>query len=253
MGKILVNCNGVTIMTEINKFNSAFSTLQLQGISENAAEKLCIYHKNLTEWNKYMNLTGNTDFDDAFVRHYWDSFAPLSLPVWDNVTNVIDVGTGAGFPGLVLAILKPNLQITLLDSLKKRLLFLEHVAKETGVSNVNFVHARAEDGGNNPMYRERFDIALARAVAPLSVLCELVLPFAKVKGKMLAYKGPLAIQEMEDAKNAIFTLGGAKPSYFHVPMPENSEYERFLVCIEKRRNTPRYYPRKAGTPSKNPL
>ena len=220
----------------------------------NAPMQLAQYHALLCEWNQHMNLMGNTDFADALLRHYADSYAPLSLcSLWEGVTQVIDVGTGAGFPGVVLAILRPEWTITLLDSQKKRLIFLETVARECGLSNVRFVHARAEDAGSSALYREKFDIAIARAVAPLPVLCELLLPFVHLQGRMICLKGPSGTQEIQEAYNASQLLGGGELTQYPVTLPTGTPWERMIITCNKIKNTETRYPRKAGIPSKKPL
>lgn len=175
-------------------------------VDETAAEKLDIYARLLVEWNEKMNLTAITDPEGIVLKHFVDSLTALPL-LPKTPFSLIDVGTGAGFPGLPLAILRGDMQLTLLDSLNKRLIFLEEVCRAVGVSAMR-IHARAEEGGRRPDLRDKFDVATARAVAGLPVLCELCLPFVKVGGRFLALKGPDAPREKEEAARAVKTLGG---------------------------------------------
>ena len=215
--------------------------------SDDALNKLCEYAKLLKSWNEKMNLTAVTDDFGIATKHFFDSATPLLTGHING--KVIDVGTGAGFPGLVLKILKPEIEITLLDSLKKRLTFLEEVAKTLDIS-VNLVHARAEDAGHS--MRCEFDTAVSRAVANMSSLSELCLPFLKEGGHFLALKGPLADAELDGAKRAIHILGGEILPAFSVPIPK-TELNHRIVIIKKVRQTPIKYPRKAGIVTKNPL
>ena len=216
-------------------------------ISCEAVEKLTEYARLLKIWNEKMNLTAVCDDFGIATKHFFDSATPLLTGHVNG--KVIDVGTGAGFPGLVLKILKPEIDITLLDSLKKRLTFLEEVAKELDIS-VNLVHSRAEDGGHS--MRNGFDTVVSRAVANMSVLSELSIPFLKEGGHFLALKGPLAESELSDAKRAIHILGGEILPTFSVPIPK-TDLNHKIVIIKKVRQTPIKYPRKAGIVTKNPL
>ena len=212
------------------------------------------YHEMLADWNTRMNLTGDTDFETSLDRHYTDSLAPLKYAhLFPEGASLIDVGSGAGFPGLPLAIARPDLQVTLLDSLMKRINFLSAVVEELGLKNVRLVHSRAEDGGRDAKLREQYDIAVARAVAPLPVLCELLLPFVKVGGRMICYKGPSAAEELEAGKKASHILGGADLEHLPVELPAQPDWQHCLLTCEKKVKTVRQYPRKAGTPSRQPL
>lgn len=216
-------------------------------------DKLNTYHRMLLAANAQMNLTRvPDDEDEAIDRNYLDSLAPLGDPtLLENAKTLIDVGSGAGFPGLPLAIAKPDLQVTLLDSLKKRVEFLRSVIRELGL-NTEVVHGRAEDMAKDPEYRARYDIATARAVAGLNTLYELTLPFARVGGKLIAYKGPTADEEIEEGKNALFLLGGADTRSIKVVI-HGRDWDHRLVICEKRDATPDKYPRKAGEPARKPL
>ena len=203
------------------------------------------YYAMLADWNTRVNLTAITDPEGVAKKHFLDSLA--AAPYLKTGANVADVGTGAGFPGLPLLILRPDLKLTLMDSLQKRLTFLDAVLKELGLP-ATCVHARAEDAGQDPRYRERFDAALTRAVSALPVLAELTLPLVKVGGVSIAYKGD-ATEELAQANHALEILH-ASAERIAVP----SDYgARELVLLTKQAATPKQYPRKAGTPSKNPL
>lgn len=217
-------------------------------------ERIARYHALLCDWNTRMNLTGDTEFAVALDRLYADSLAPLGLEgVFPQGARLIDVGSGAGFPGLPLAIARPDLQVTLLDSLGKRISFLAAVVDALGLKNVRLVHARAEDGGRDPAHRERYDVAAARAVAPLPVLCELLMPFVRVGGHMACYKGPAASAELEAGARAAKLLGGGKVSALPVAIPSQPEWQHCVLLCPKEQKTVRQYPRKAGTPSREPL
>ncbi len=213
-------------------------------VDEVAAERLDIYARLLVEWNERMNLTAITDPTGIVIKHFADSLsaAPL-LP--QEPFSLIDVGTGAGFPGVPLAILRGDMRLTLLDSLNKRLLFLEELCRAVGVEATR-IHARAEEGGRDAALRERFDVATARAVAALPVLCELCLPFVRVGGRFIAMKGPDGDREAEAAAGALRSLGGRVVERRHVSLaaPDADEAgERCLLVIEKANSTPKRYPR----------
>ena len=212
---------------------------------ETALDRFEIYRGLLAEWNGRMNLTAITDPREVAEKHFADSLA--ALPYLKPGMKVIDVGTGAGFPGVPLLIMEPRLAVTLADSLQKRLTFLDALLKELGLK-AELIHGRAEDLGQNRLYREQFDAALSRAVANLPVLLELTTPFVKVGGAAIAYKGDAA-EEMKNAKSAAFLL--------HVqlrPVELSSDLgKRCLIFADKFAPTPKQYPRKAGTPNKKPL
>lgn len=210
------------------------------------------YMNLLREWNEKINLTAITEPEEIITKHFLDSMSVYATPYVKEGTSVIDVGTGAGFPGLVMKIAKPGIKLTLLDSLAKRLNFLQTVCEETHISDVEFVHSRAEDGGQSPLYREKYDVAIARAVANMSTLSEYLLPFVKVGGYFIAMKGPLADEELANAKKAIATLGGEITEVAEVDVPFTDLHHR-IVVVKKVKTTPKGYPRKAGTPSKKPL
>ena len=221
-------------------------------LTSHQAEQFERYHQLMDEWGKQMNLTTITDPDEVTIRHFLDSLSPVDVIGFDDGDKLIDVGTGAGFPGLALAIAFPNIDVTLLDSVQKKLKFLQAVIDDLQLSNVSTVHMRAEDAGNHPDHREQYDIVTARAVALLPVLIEYTMPLVKVGGFMVAMKGESARREVQEAKRALFVLKGeAKPVYeYQLPGVERSH---FLVTIEKMEKTPRNYPRQAGIPKKKPI
>lgn len=215
------------------------------------------YYKQLIQTNTVMNLTTITEKQDVYRLHFLDSLslipaaekAEISLPP---DCRMIDVGTGAGFPGVPLKIMLPKIRLTLLDSLKKRLNFLSSVIQENNLSDVELVHARAEDGARDPKLREKYDIAVSRAVASLPVLCEYCLPYVRVGGYFAAYKTASVSDEIRDAEHAIRTLGGKTVSTIFFTLP-GTNVQRAIVFIQKCAKTPKAYPRKAGTPKSNPL
>ncbi len=230
------------------------SGADMLGISldESKADKLTRYAELLAEWNEKINLTAITAPDEIVTKHFLDSLSIFKTGVVMPGDTVIDVGTGAGFPGLVMKIAVPSLKITLLDSLEKRLDFLRCVCDELNLSDVIFVHARAEDAGKDKNYREKYDIATARAVANMSTLAEYLLPFVKIGGRCIALKGPLADEELENAGKAVNILGGKIEKTINAEIPF-TELKHKIVCVKKARPCPKMYPRKAGTPAKKPI
>ncbi len=222
-------------------------------LSAQQLEQLHQYYENLVRWNAVMNLTAITEEADVYEKHFLDSLS-LSEVVKDSssVRRVIDVGTGAGFPGLVLAIAYPAWQITLMDSLNKRIRFLEDTAALLKLENVRCIHARAEELGHDRKEREQYDLAISRAVAKLSVLSEYCLPFVKLGGTFVAYKSATSAPELEAASEPIKKLGGSDISLDRMTLPA-SDIERIFAIVKKERNTPKGFPRKAGVPSKTPL
>lgn len=216
-------------------------------VSETAILKLLEYARLLKIWNEKMNLTSVCDDFGIATKHFLDSGSAILTKYIRG--KVIDVGTGAGFPGLVLKILKPEIELTLLDSLQKRLNFLKCVTTELGI-DVALIHSRAEDGAKT--LRDQFDTVVSRAVANMAVLSELTIPYLKIGGYALALKGPLAEQELETAKNAIHILGGEIEPTFCVKIPKTDLNHRIAI-VKKVRQTPLKYPRKAGIVTKNPL
>lgn len=233
-------------------FQDIFSTNLKQAnitLSDTQINQFVQYYELLTETNKVMNLTALTEPKDVAVKHFIDSLFAYD-PAMHNAT-MADVGTGAGFPGVPLKIFDPTIKLTLLDSLAKRLKFLDTLTTELGLQNVTTVHARAEDAGKDKNLREQFDFVTARAVARLNVLAEFCLPLVKVGGKFIAMKGD-AQDEIAEAENAIKLLGGKIIEIKNIKLP-NLDDKRTLVIIEKIKTTPNKYPRKAGTATKEPL
>ena len=215
-----------------------------------AVNRLCTYHELLIEWNEKINLTALTAPEDVALKHFTDSLMLLRYSKIKKDTSVIDVGTGAGFPGLVLKIARPDIRLTLLDSLQKRLTFLDTVCQALGLEDVELIHSRAEDGSRTEL-RDSFDIAVSRAVASMNTLCEYDMPYVKVGGRFVAMKGKDAEQELADAQNAITQLGGkliAKHDFIL-----GSAGERSIIEIEKIAPTPKNYPRKSKQIKNKPL
>ena len=219
-----------------------FDTTEKQ---QNQFEK---YAELLLSWNEKMNLTAITEIKEIAEKHFADSVS--CAPLIKNGSEVIDVGSGAGFPGLPVKIVREDIKITLLDSLNKRLNFLEEVIKELGLSNIKTVHARAEDGARDKSHREKYDVVLSRAVAPLPGLCEYCLPYVKKGGVMIALKGREAENEAGQAEKAIKVLGG---ELLEIKDAFYKDMEHKIIVIKKTANTPSQYPRKAGKPSKQPI
>ena len=220
---------------------------------ERLPERLKDYLDLLLDWNTRMNLTRITDPEEAVDAHFADSLMALTIPgLIPEKGSVIDVGTGAGFPGLVLALACPDLKVTLLDSLQKRLDFLAEVIMKTCANNVTLVHARAEDGARKTELRERFDLATARALAPLPVLAEYLLPYVRVGGSALCWKGPALDEELTAGRRAAHLLGGRVAEPIPVSVPDR-DWQHSLLRIQKTNVTPKAYPRKAGIPSQKPL
>ncbi|GGE36487.1 16S rRNA (guanine(527)-N(7))-methyltransferase RsmG [Streptococcus himalayensis] len=210
------------------------------------------YFELLVEWNEKINLTAITEKKEVYLKHFYDSIAPI---LQGNIPNepilLLDIGAGAGFPSLPMKIVYPALQVTIIDSLNKRIQFLHLLAEELGLTDVHFYHGRAEDFAQDKAFRAQFDIVTARAVARMQVLSELTIPFLKVGGKLLALKASHAQKELEEAKNALQILFSK--------VVDNQEYQlpngdpRFMTVVEKKKETPNKYPRKAGLPNKRPL
>ena len=218
--------------------------------TEEQLDKFFKYMNLLLEWNEKINLTAITEPKEVILKHFIDSLT-ISKYIENNKT-LADVGTGAGFPGIALKIYRRDLKITLVDSLNKRINFLNEVIKELDLKEIKTVHSRIEDFGKNKEYREKFDYTTARAVANLSVLSEYLIPIAKIDGKCICMKGSNIEEELNTSKNAIKILGGKiqKIEEFNLP---KSDITRNVIIIKKLKNTPAKYPRKAGIPAKEPL
>lgn len=221
-------------------------------LTEEQKLKLEKYMEGILSWNEKVNLTNITDPAEFRIKHNADSLMCVDFPEFQSAKNIIDVGTGGGFPGIPLAVYAPDKHFTLLDSLNKRLRIIDELAGGLDISNITLVHGRAEDVARNREHREKYDLCVSRAVSNLATLSEYCLPFIKVGGYLLAYKGPGADQEVKDAEKALKTLGGSLVDIRETTMEEYGLDHRILV-IEKVRNTPKAYPRKAGTPLKEPL
>lgn len=220
-------------------------------ISKEQSEKFSSYCELLLEYNAVMNLTAITDEKEICIKHFADS--AVVLKYFDlKHKDVIDVGTGAGFPGLPLKILCPEMRLTLLDGLNKRVAFLEEVCRKLSLENVTCIHARAEEAAKDESMREKYDIALSRAVAPLNILCEYDMPFVKVGGKFLALKGKNAETEIKEAENAVSLLGGKLVKNIDIKLPD-TDFERYITEIEKTSPTDTKYPRRAKKISTSPL
>jgi len=235
----------------IKTMEEGFRQLKLPYSSE-IENKFIKYRDLLKEWNQKINITSIEDDEEIYVKHFLDSIILLDEENSCEKKSLIDIGTGGGFPGYPLKIVNDRLSITLLDSLRKRIDFLETVKKELNLDGVELIHGRAEDFGQNPKYREQFDICVSRAVAPLNVLCEYCLPFVKVGGYFAAYKSENISKEITESESAINKLGGKTKEIKEINLP-GSEILRKIVIIEKTEQTNSKYPRKAGKPSKDPL
>lgn len=214
------------------------------------AEQFVIYKNLLAEWNKVMNLTGITEEKEVCIKHFADSITPLLYCDFKD-KNIIDVGTGAGFPGLPLKIAEPKTNLVLLDSLQKRINFLKEVGAACKIE-AEYVHGRAEELGKDISFREKFDIALSRAVAPLNILCEYDMPFVKVGGLFIALKGPNAYDEIKLSQNAVSELGGKILDIKEILLPD-TDLNHNIVIIEKIKETPSLYPRRAKKIERSPL
>lgn len=223
-------------------------------VTDKQKQQFKLYFKMLIEVNEHVNLTRITEEDEVYLKHFYDSITPLFTfgAVFKDGATLCDVGAGAGFPSIPLKILKPGLKVTIVDSLQKRLNFLKDLISELGLTDVELVHGRAEDVGQNKLYRERFDIVTARAVARMSVLSEYCLPLVKKGGYFVALKGPKAEDELDDGKKALEVLGGKLIKDEELTLPA-SEEERTLVLVQKVKSTPKKYPRQAGTPRRKPI
>lgn len=221
-------------------------------LSEKQLQQFQRYYELLIEWNEKINLTAITEPQEVAVKHFIDSVSAWDEKRFEGTKSIIDVGTGAGFPGIPLKIFQPQLKLVLLDSLNKRIKFLQTVVDELQLDNVECIHARAEEGAKNPKLRENFDIAVSRAVARLPVLAEYCIPFVKVGGTFAALKGMKFAEEAEEGKKALQILGGSEPVSVEKKLPGLDD-KRAVIYVKKIKSTPKKYPRKAGTPDKDPL
>ena len=210
------------------------------------------YFELLVEWNEKINLTAITEKDEVYLKHFYDSIAPILQGLIENQPiRLLDIGAGAGFPSLPMKILFPELDVTIIDSLNKRINFLHLLAEELGLSGVHFYHGRAEDFAQDKAFRAQFDLVTARAVARMQVLSELTIPYLKVGGRLLALKASNAPEELEEAKNALNLLFSNVEDNLQYELPNGDP--RYITLVEKKKETPNKYPRKAGMPNKRPL
>lgn len=221
-------------------------------LSDQQKDQFKRYFELLVEWNQHVNLTAITEQEDVYLKHFYDSIAPLLHgAIQDQPFSLVDIGAGAGFPSIPMKILYPQLDVTIIDSLNKRISFLTVLAEELELRGVHFYHGRAEDFGQDKAFRGQFDIVTARAVARMQILSELTIPFLKLNGRLIALKAASAEDELSQAKNALNLL--------FAKVIENKEYtlpngdSRVLTIVEKKKETPNKYPRKAGMPNKRPL
>ena len=232
-------------------FRSGLEQLNIQ-LDDVQIQQFMIYYELLVEWNKVMNLTGITEFEEVIIKHFLDSLAVVKVCDMAQITRVIDIGTGAGFPGIPLKIAFPHLNLVLLDSLKKRINFLDAVINELNLDNITAIHGRAEDYANQREYREYFDLSVSRAVANLSSLSEYCLPFVLLGGKFISYKSGKIEEELKTSQKAINILGGKVLSNVKFQLLDTG-MERSFVVVKKVRSTPKRFPRKAGFPAKEPI
>jgi len=235
----------------VEQFKQALSEKGIN-LTDTQLEQYNRYYELLVEWNEKMNLTAITEKEEVYLKHFYDSISAAFFFDFSKEMTICDVGAGAGFPSIPIKIAFPHLNVTIVDSLNKRITFLEHLAKELKLENVRFIHDRAETFGQNAAHREQYEVVMARAVARLSVLSELCIPLVKVGGNFVAMKGASAQDEMEVGKKAVTTLGGKIISTNYFVLPEE-ESERNIVIIKKEKNTPKKYPRKPGVPNKTPI
>ena len=245
--------DGYTAFGEM--LQSAINEMKIPlSLNDEQKNSFYIFYKDLVEKNKVMNLTSITEEKDVILKHYADSVA-LALAVPNLIgqkLKVLDLGTGAGFPGIPLAIAYPEMELTLADSLNKRILFIMEETGKLGLKNINAIHGRAEDLARNSDFREKFDLCVSRAVANLSTLAEYCIPFIHINGFFIPYKSGNVEDEIEKSKKALQVLHGTIDGICHYALPENAG-ERTLVKIRKEEQTPKKYPRKAGLPSKEPI
>lgn len=239
-------------MNEAKKSFEALLDAKGLEITDTMLSQFELYYRTLVEWNEKMNLTAITDRDEVFMKHFYDSLSLSFHQPMEKIESIADIGSGAGFPSIPLKICFPHLRVTIIDSLNKRILFLEHLVKSIGLEQVAAVHGRAEDLGHQADYRESYDLVTARAVARLNVLSEFCLPFTKVGGTFIAMKGSQGSEELVEAKNAIQLLGGKIEEAYSFELPL-SNGERTIIRIKKIKNTSKKYPRKPGIPLKQPI
>lgn len=230
--------------TNLKKYNIELNTKQKKQFE--------IYFEELITWNEKINLTAITDKQEVYLKHFYDSISPiLEEEIQDTNIKVLDIGAGAGFPSIPMKIIFPKIEITIIDSLNKRITFLNNLSEKLSLNNVYFFHGRAEDYGKDKNFRSQYDIVTARAVARLQVLLEITIPFLKLNGKLVALKASAAEEEISESQNALKVLFSQikLTKDYHLPNGD----KRNITIIEKKKETPNKYPRKAGTPNKKPL
>lgn len=235
---------------EMKDFELGLKELEIT-LTEKQYQQFIDYYELLIERNNVMNLTAITELKEVITKHFIDSLAIVKSVTLSN-ERLLDLGTGAGFPGIPLKIVYPELEIILLDSLSKRLIFLDDVIKQLGLEKIQTLHGRAEDFGRDSQYREQFDFCVSRAVAKLSSLSEYCIPYIKMGGYFISYKGGSMEEELVSSKRAIKLLGAELHEVIEYQLP-NTQMQRTLIVIEKKEHTPKTYPRSAGKPSKEPL
>ena len=235
----------------MDRFDEELKKLEIT-LTSAQKEQFDRYYDMLVEWNKVMNLTGITDYDEVNLKHFTDSLTIVRVEDMSSVDTLIDIGTGAGFPGIPIKIVFPHIKVVLLDSLNKRLKFLNSVIKELEIESVETLHGRAEDHARNVKYREKFDLCVSRAVANLSTLSEYCIPFVKIDGHFISYKSGASDEEIKQAGRAVQMLGGKMEKTDKFLLPD-TDMGRTLIQIRKVKKTPGKYPRKAGIPGKEPL
>ena len=247
----LNNTKGAFYPLNENQFIKALKKHNIH-LSDEQKDQFATYYQLLVEWNQKVNLTALTEKEDVYLKHFYDSITPAFYIDFMKQNSLCDVGAGAGFPSIPLKICFPHLQMTIVDSLKKRVDFLQKLTDELQLKNVTLHHSRAEDFGQNKKFRESFDMVIARAVARMSVLSELCLPLVQIGGKFIAMKGSKAKDELTTARTAINRLGGKFLQNYSFHLPSDTG-ERSILVIDKQHKTPKKFPRKPGTPQRKPI
>ena len=238
-------------MSKVELLKSSAASIGVE-LNDTQVQQFIKYHEILVEWNSFMNLTGITEYEEVVQKHFVDSLALCKAMNVNEVSSLIDIGTGAGFPGIPLKIAYPHLKVTLLDSLQKRIKFLDEVVSQLGLENVETIHGRAEDFAKPSMKRESYDVCVSRAVANLASLSEYCLPYVNLDGYFVPYKSGKVDEELETSKKAVFLLGGKIEEEVKFDLPD-SDISRSLIKIKKVSATPKKYPRKSGMATKEPL
>lgn len=238
-------------MDRIEKLKESFGKLNIS-LTDKQYQQFLEYYELLVEWNKVMNLTGITEFDEVVMKHFVDSLSLVYAVPANKPYKVLDMGTGAGFPGIPLKIAFPDMEMVLLDSLNKRIKFLNEVINQLGLEKITAIHGRAEEFARKEEYREQFDLCVSRAVANLATLSEYCLPYVKKNGCFIPYKSGAIEEEMEASKKAVHVLGGKITEVKTFELPD-SDISRSLVVIKKEKETPKKYPRSGGKPTKEPI